>query len=135
MDSELIDEIQFWSYYRIDKEIDRLTRLYLLYDKLMKKYKEDVLRNRYENEYLFNFTILQEQVLFTLRQLKNDINQNNKLNIEVNETLYLGTYDESEKMENKINKYLSRVNRCNYSIQKIFKYVKINIINECIKIK
>ena len=133
MDTELINEIQYWSYYRIEKEINRLTRLYILYTRLIKEYDKET-TNENINEFTKNFTILQDQVLFTLRQLRSDLNENNKLHLEMNETLYLGTYDLSVKMENKIVKYLSRVNRYNYTISKIFKYIKINVINECIKI-
>ena len=103
MNEELINEIQYWSYYRIDKEINRLTRLHILYNKLLKEYKKNVNHSN-ENEDMKYFTILQEQLIFTLRQLKYDLNINYKLNSELNETLYLGDADVSERMENKIAK-------------------------------
>ena len=133
MNEELINEIQYWSYYRIEKEINRLTRIYVLYSKLLKEYKGKS-NNKNNNEYIKYFTILQEQAIFTLKQLRSDLNVNNKLYLELKETLYLGDIDTSEKMENKIVKYISRINRYEYSIDKIFKYVKNNVINECIKI-
>jgi len=142
----IIEEISWWSYHRLEKDFIRIERIFNQYE----KYKNNILqyeiekienRNEKSNEkiendkkykkYLNILNLFLREVLYTLKEIKNDL----LFNIERYECngsfLYLGTVKNSEKMAQKIATFISRAFRMQYKDDKVFKYIKNNIIKTC----